>query len=366
MEGGESMVVANHRWEGSGVEDDDLVDLPPGFRFHPTDEEIISHYLVKKVVDRCFSACAMGEADLNKCEPWDLPKRAKMGQKEWYFFVRKDRKYPTGIRTNRATERGYWKATGKDKEIFRGKTCLVGMKKTLVFYTGRAPKGEKTNWVMHEFRLEGQLASYHHAKPSSDEWVVCKVFHKSTGVRKDPIFLANQDFLADSVPPLVEPASHYSGQQSSSFTLGEEVPDRDDGTGNDFCILSGRSTIDPNCEGDDTNVLDVVFGPQFPKYEYPPSLFSSYMHDGPHDSDYFASYGGTDNHHHQAIIRGPAADKPLKAEQFSSIISPPQDMVDANGKITSYSTCGDYAYEDHQERPPVDDPIGDILEYSWD
>lgn len=54
---------------------DESLDLPPGFRFHPTDDEIITCYLINKVLNSNFSATAIGEADLNKCEPWDLPSK---------------------------------------------------------------------------------------------------------------------------------------------------------------------------------------------------------------------------------------------------------------------------------------------------
>ncbi|KAK4770139.1 hypothetical protein SAY87_030671 [Trapa incisa] len=216
--------------------EENLPDLPPGFRFHPTDEEIITHYLAPKVADGRFTAIAIGEADLNKCEPWDLPKRAKM-EEEWYFFCQKDRKYPTGMRTNRATESGYWKATGKDKEIYRGKGqeqgqgSLLGMKKTLVFYLGRAPKGEKTNWVMHEFRLEGKL--YYNHRASKEDWVVCRVFHKGTWTKKAPIIPGArsnsyieddlQDYGSLSPPPIIDPADSNMPTSSGFFDAATEV-----------------------------------------------------------------------------------------------------------------------------------------------
>ncbi|XVF12307.1 hypothetical protein REPUB_Repub08aG0104800 [Reevesia pubescens] len=165
-------------------------NLPPGFRFHPTDEELITYYLSHKVSNFSFTSKAIVDVDLNKCEPWDLPAKASMGEKEWYFFSLRDRKYPTGLRTNRATEAGYWKTTGKDREIFRA-GILVGMKKTLVFYQGRAPKGEKSNWVMHEYRLENK----HPFKAPKEEWAVCRVFQKSAAAKKPHATSSSQPSL---------------------------------------------------------------------------------------------------------------------------------------------------------------------------
>ncbi|XP_022679478.1 protein CUP-SHAPED COTYLEDON 1 [Setaria italica] len=206
---------------------DGNLELPPGFRFHPSDEEIITFYLTPKVLQRSFTCVAIGEVNLNRTEPWELPVKAKMGrEKEWYFFYQKDRKYPTGMRANRATEAGYWKATGKDKEIYGTKVgvplpVLIGMKKTLVFYKGRAPRGEKTNWVMHEFRLQHSSklpcptsssnsdATMESPLLSKDDWVVCRVFHKNTGIKKASV----------PTPSLYDMAMTSGGMEQSSITM---------------------------------------------------------------------------------------------------------------------------------------------------
>ncbi|KAJ6795287.1 NAC domain-containing protein 100-like [Iris pallida] len=77
---------------------------------------------------------------------------------------------------------GHGEGQGDPQGGGRG-SVLVGMKKTLVFYTGRAPKGERTNWVMHEFRLVGSSLP----QAAVESWVVCRAFNKSEGIKKTPI-----------------------------------------------------------------------------------------------------------------------------------------------------------------------------------
>nr|KJB28928.1 hypothetical protein B456_005G076200 [Gossypium raimondii] len=160
----------------SGFGDDQV--WPPGFRFHPTDEELVLYYLKRKICKKRLKLDIIRETDVYKRDPEELPGQSvlKNGDRQWFFFCPRDRKYPNGARSNRATIHGYWKATGKDRSI----TCnsrVVGIKKTLVFYRGRAPNGERTDWVMHEYTLdEEELKRCQNVK---DYYALYKLYKKS-------------------------------------------------------------------------------------------------------------------------------------------------------------------------------------------
>ncbi|XP_037483469.1 NAC domain-containing protein 1-like [Triticum dicoccoides] len=182
--------------------------LPPGFRFHPTDEELILHYLRNRAAAAPCPVPIIADVDIYKFDPWDLPSQAVYGDCEWYFFSPRDRKYPNGIRPNRAAGSGYWKATGTDKPIHDAATGQgVGVKKALVFYTGRPPKGTKTAWIMHEYRLAADplAAAVNTYKPIKfrnvsmrlDDWVLCRIY-KKTGLASPMVPpLADYDHMAD-------------------------------------------------------------------------------------------------------------------------------------------------------------------------
>ncbi|KAK0592279.1 hypothetical protein LWI29_016436 [Acer saccharum] len=153
--------------------------LAPGFRFHPTDEELVRYYLKRKVCNKPLRFDPISVIDIYGSEPWDLPDKSRLKTRdlEWYFFSMLDKKYGNGgNRTNRATEKGYWKTTGKDRPISHN-SRTVGMKKTLVYHLGRAPRGERSNWVMHEYRLVDEELK--ETGILQDAFVLCRIFQKS-------------------------------------------------------------------------------------------------------------------------------------------------------------------------------------------
>ncbi|KAF8018380.1 hypothetical protein BT93_H3307 [Corymbia citriodora subsp. variegata] len=171
-----------------------VLRLPPGFRFHPTDEELVVQYLKRKVFACPLPASIIPEVDVCKADPWDLPGD---GEQERYFFSTRESKYPNGNRSNRATVSGYWKATGIDRRIVssRSHQLVVGLKKTLVFYRGKAPHGSKTDWIMHEYRLVDGLAPDAVPPPKMnlnqspvvprENWVLCRIFLKRRSTKND-------------------------------------------------------------------------------------------------------------------------------------------------------------------------------------
>ncbi|EYU22420.1 hypothetical protein MIMGU_mgv1a022481mg [Erythranthe guttata] len=162
----------------------------PGFRFHPTDEELVGFYLKRKVQHKPLSIELIKQLDIYKHDPWDLPTElATTGEKEWYFYCPRDRKYRNSARPNRVTGAGFWKATGTDRPIYAsdGGSKCIGLKKSLVFYKGRAAKGIKTDWMMHEFRLPSLNDSVSPSKkyldkniPANEAWAICRIFKKSS------------------------------------------------------------------------------------------------------------------------------------------------------------------------------------------
>ncbi|XP_027343654.1 transcription factor JUNGBRUNNEN 1-like [Abrus precatorius] len=185
--------VKVHHQHGSADNKDEEVVLP-GFRFHPTDEELVGFYLQRKVEKKPLRIELIKQVDIYKYDPWDLPKVNSFGDKEWYFFCIRGRKYRNSVRPNRVTRSGFWKATGIDKSIYCVKEPheCIGLKKSLVYYRGSAGKGTKTDWMMHEFRLppnansnnNNPLPNATNDLQEAEVWTLCRIFKRTPSYKK--------------------------------------------------------------------------------------------------------------------------------------------------------------------------------------
>ncbi|RRT83173.1 hypothetical protein B296_00013696 [Ensete ventricosum] len=193
-------VEAAMRGDGGGGDGHEHDVVMPGFRFHPTEEELIEFYLRRKVEGKRFNVELITFLDLYHYDPWELPglESSLLGA-EWFFYVPRDRKYRNGDRPNRVTASGYWKATGADRMIRDEGNRSIGLKKTLVFYSGKAPKGIRTSWIMNEYRLprseteQHKMVTLRHSNTLKDERFLLHE-HESKYVSRDYFWAGEEIF----------------------------------------------------------------------------------------------------------------------------------------------------------------------------
>ncbi|XP_043804553.1 NAC transcription factor 47-like isoform X2 [Manihot esculenta] len=151
-------------------------NLPPGWRFYPSDEELVDHYLKRKRRGDPIDGLDIGEVQICDYDPKDLPdlSKNKSRDKVWYFFCLRLYHKNSGL-AKRKAKGGYWKCTGDPRLVTaQDSDEEIGIKRTLVFHNPDA-----TQWVIHEYEYTAALNS-----PVKGNYVLCKLKIKSNKKEK--------------------------------------------------------------------------------------------------------------------------------------------------------------------------------------
>ncbi|KAK9230192.1 hypothetical protein WN944_023159 [Citrus x changshan-huyou] len=159
---------------------DRTINLPPGFKFLPTDEELVLHFLYPKASLLPCHPNIIPELNPQLHDPWQLNGRALCSGNRWYFFSQ--------IEDKRVTGNGYWKQLDFEEPVINSAGKKIGMKKYFVFCVGEAPLGVETNWIMQEYHLCncGATANKSYKRRRNRilvsegccKWVLCRVYEE--------------------------------------------------------------------------------------------------------------------------------------------------------------------------------------------
>ncbi|RID73237.1 hypothetical protein BRARA_B00399 [Brassica rapa] len=210
--------------------------MAPGFRFNPTDEELISYYLKRKVQRKPIALDPIGEVAVYKQEdPSGLRDQSKMKttEREWFFFTTLE-KYEHNGYAVRSTAKGNWRERGREKKIKRGGDGqVIGNRKRLVFFTNN----QATNWVIHEYQL---VDNDDHVQ--TDAYVLCRLFDSSGSINAP---FSEQEW-DDADNEKIQKASNSRSMDlfdlnelPREFEIGDDdskAVDQDDNN-NDACLL---------------------------------------------------------------------------------------------------------------------------------
>ncbi|XP_057769111.1 putative receptor-like protein kinase At5g39000 isoform X2 [Salvia miltiorrhiza] len=127
-------------------------EMPPGFRFHPSDLELMAYYLKKKITSTPL------HIDLDNCEPWDLPETAAtFREPAWYFFSLRDRKH---LNSTRANSR-YWKTRGMHKHVMNSSESMQGFQEWQISDFGLAKNGPTQVMATYGYAAPEYIATEH-------------------------------------------------------------------------------------------------------------------------------------------------------------------------------------------------------------
>uniref|UniRef100_M4EWX3 NAC domain-containing protein n=1 Tax=Brassica campestris TaxID=3711 RepID=M4EWX3_BRACM len=164
-----------------------MVDPPVGYRFHPTDEEIVGDYVRPKNIESNTSRVdeVMNTVDIYEFDPWELPYKSRINSTDevWYFFGCKKDQQNRGERQSRRTKSGFWKKTGVTMDIMRkrGNREKIGEKRVFVFQYSKilgGPSKPKSDWVMHEHVATFLSPDSPNQTMMMMKYTVCKVMFK--------------------------------------------------------------------------------------------------------------------------------------------------------------------------------------------
>ncbi|XP_050379513.1 NAC domain-containing protein 48-like [Argentina anserina] len=268
------------------VTDEYFRSLPPGYRFNPTDQELIIYYLNRKILNQPLPLNRIHDLNIYQYQPQQLSDMyEKIREDGWYFFSTRDRKYQNGTRPNRAAHGGCgcWKATGSGVNITDESGKKIGHKRVLEYKKGRHPNYIKTEWKMHEYTInkdEKEAIPLPKKKKKGEgnmklDVVLCKIYLNTRGngdTNSDGAITPTENsdqgiMITDAGTSHVREISVLQQkavlvQPLDSSTIYSQQPQVHSNTTGGFnCLnhISGSSAIPENCFYSSTSMSNEVY-----------------------------------------------------------------------------------------------------------
>jgi hypothetical protein len=207
--------------------------MVPGFRFLPSDDVLIMHYLLRKVRGEEIPWDGILDFELyGEKAPWEIFGDLDGEEEEKHYIFTRLKK--SGKRVSRTAGCGTWHESSCNQVYDSEGQCVIGLNKQFCFKVKNESK--KSHWIMHEFSLAGVLE-----QERCNNWVLCAVYKKGTetkrGVKRRfqiPVTIVPAEAPTPSLESpqagntdllLIEDGSHVGKRMRSEFSLQQNFVD---------------------------------------------------------------------------------------------------------------------------------------------